>query len=744
MTEASRPEPGRFVIGDFQVDPGANALHHVNGATRHIEPKAMLVLCALFERAGDTVSREELLATVWPGRVVVEETLTRAVSQLRQALGDVSKPPAYIQTVPKRGYRLIASVDGPMPSQQEAPATRRALPARRWLVIGGFTSLALLAALTLALLPTQAPVVDASVAVLPLRHLEGDDESAYLADGVTEELLNALASVPELRVPSRHSSFAYRDQSLPLADIAAALDVRHVLEGSVQRAGSNLRISARLVDVASDSTLWSQQYDGDLDNIFAFQKEIAAGVIAALEGTLLTRSKVQAALPRTDNIDAYSRYLQGNYYWMNGTTSNWFYQARDAFTDAIRLDPNFARAHASLAYIYARHDFHDQYMPADEARALALEASTKALALDSKAVDAYLARAILATSAGNFSEAATHLEQALEIRPRNAVAHNLYAELNLARNAPDAALASAARALEIDPLSPWVNVNNGIVHYYRGEHAAASAALAEAIRIAPDYTWAWVWQAAVFHAQGRLADAIISMEHCATLDPASETNAAYLGLLYLEIDDPEAAGRWFEQAATLQGDGDSARLWRRLVPLLYERTDDQLLVELSATASGLHNTRYSLLPAVGAAYANVGSTAAARDLLLDRAPALSASSPRVRPRNGQPALALLALQDSADGPMANAIAAGVSSYPAYFRTRGLEAWWYFLQGQDEQAVDSLTEALNIGWLPFWWMLPQLSGEAPQLAALRQRLRTHAAAEAARLQRLTAEAGHNSL
>lgn len=710
----------------------------------------MQVLCALHDQAGETVSREELLREVWTGRVVVEETLTRAISQLRQAFGDSKRESRYIQTVSKRGYRLIAETGTPQPA---APASGASpvIAGSAWTMqsIGAVLLALLLAAGSYLILPgviekaREAPAdKPPSVAVLPFEHLGAESEGVYLADGVAEEILNALASVPGLRVPSRHSSFAFRGQGHSLVEIAQQLDVRYILEGSVRRSGGELKISARMIDVPSDTTLWSRQFDGDIRRIFDVEEEIAGSVIAALEGSLSDLVAAPARFTRPDNVDAYSLYLQGNYWWMNGTTSNWFYQARDAFEQAIELDPEFAEAHGSLAYIYARHDFHDQYMPSDVANALAEQAIERALALDDQVIDAHHARAILATSRGEFQVAEQALARALAIQPRNAIAHYLYSELHLARNETELALAAADRAVEIDPFSAWGNVNNAIVLYQVGRLDDAAAAIDDAVRIDPEYTWAYLWRAVIQHARGDLADAVASMTRCLELDPASESNAAYLGMLYLELMAEEKAQRWFEYAASLHGDGNAARFWARFVPLVYHREDDDLLLALTEDLLGeLRNARFSLVPVLHSAAAGAGETARLRQRLAADAPGLTASLPRVRPDHGEIGLALASSASPGTTPgrrqLLQAIGGTVDAYPDLYARLGLDARWHLLNADEDAAMDALQRALDRGWLRDWWLVRQSPIFAsvralPAFAAISEQVRARAQREASRL------------
>lgn len=718
--------PTTFRIGECVVDPDAN---RISGplSTQQIEPKAMQVLCVLADQQGHTVRREALLDEVWAGRVVVDETLTRSVSLLRQAFQSVAGQSSYIQTVPKKGYRLTAPVSGPVvESVNEVDSTTK--KGQGWSIrlslrlVLGLVGVCLLVLLIVGWDYWRGSTDDTvkpatgitSVAVLPFERLDESDETGYLAAGVAEELINALASVPDLRVPSRHSSFAVDRRTTALSTIAEQLDVRHVLEGSVRRAGDAIRINARLIEVASDTTLWSRQYEGQITDIFAVEEEIATEVVQALQA-MSDVGDLGARFTRTPNIEAYNYYLEGQYWWMNGTTGNWFYQARDAFEQAVASDPNFAEAYASLAYIYARHDFHDRYMPRDLARQKSSEAIERALSLDNEVVDAYLARAMLATSTNDFPTAREAVEAALAIEPRNPVTHYIESELLLALNRPDAALKAAERALDIDPLSAWVNVNLGIVHYYRGEYVAAIKAIDEAIRIDPKHTWAHLWKAMIRHAQGRLADAVISLQECLALDPKSESNAILLGYLYLDLMDVPEAQRCFEHAASLQGDTGTARLWRRMTQLAYARQDDPMLLALAAQAGdALHSARYTLAPVIHSAFITENKASEGRALLISLMSGADDKHAHVQPKDGVVAM-LLAESEGANSDLAAALAEAVAAYPQTYQRQGLTAQWHVYQGDTGAALRSLSAALETGWLIHWWMLPHL----PAFADLQQ-------------------------
>jgi TolB-like protein/DNA-binding winged helix-turn-helix (wHTH) protein len=284
-----------FRLGDWDVYPHENCLRGASGE-RLLEPKVMDVLVLLAGRAGRVVSREQLLESVWSGAVVGDEVLSRAVSLLRTALGDEQKNPAYLKTVHKRGYCLIAEVQLLEHEETDEPGGSQDRPqfkgskglARK----SGFLAIALL---VLALghyvydgLSTQPASTDVfenagiSIAVLPFVNISDGSDNAYFADGLSEEILNLLVGVPEFRVVARTSSFSYKGKHTENSQIGKELGVSYVLEGSVRRSEERIRVTARLVRADNGLHLWSETFDRVPDDIFAIQDEIAAAVVSAL------------------------------------------------------------------------------------------------------------------------------------------------------------------------------------------------------------------------------------------------------------------------------------------------------------------------------------------------------------------------------------------------------------------------------------------------------------------------------
>jgi transcriptional activator of cad operon len=276
-------------IGDWRVNPSSGQISR-DGETLRVDERSMRLLVCLAEHAGHVVSIDDLLESAWAGVIVSPDSVYQAVTSLRRLLGDDSKQPTYIATVPRLGYRMVASV-GPW---VEAAAVR---PAPRG-ESRGIASAGIAAALVLAVViygrfgsrvPVSAAPVAAqnSVAVLPFLDLTSESmDQEYFADGITEELIDRLSKIPGLRVPAPTSSFYFKNKKEPVADIAKALGVAYILDGSLRQAGHTLRVAARLVRADTGYVVWSETYDRQSDDALKAQDDVAGEVALALQREL--------------------------------------------------------------------------------------------------------------------------------------------------------------------------------------------------------------------------------------------------------------------------------------------------------------------------------------------------------------------------------------------------------------------------------------------------------------------------
>jgi TolB-like protein/DNA-binding winged helix-turn-helix (wHTH) protein len=266
-------------IGAWTADPALNLLQQGERSVR-LEPRAMDVLMHLAASSGAVTSVEDLMSAVWKGVIVSDGSVYLAISQLRQALGDAPSGVSYIETVPKRGYRLVVPVEPLAIASVTLPEPHGSR--RSWKVPALVVAIVAVFALLWAMRPTVA-AADRSLAVLPFADLSPEGDQAYFADGITEEVLNRLASVRDLRVIARSSSFQLRGRSAEARAAGEKLGVEHVLVGSVRKSGDRVRVTAQLTEVRSGQQLWSQTYERGLEDIFAVQDEIAKAVATAME-----------------------------------------------------------------------------------------------------------------------------------------------------------------------------------------------------------------------------------------------------------------------------------------------------------------------------------------------------------------------------------------------------------------------------------------------------------------------------
>ncbi|MEQ8484732.1 MAG: winged helix-turn-helix domain-containing protein [Pseudomonadales bacterium] len=341
-------------IGSATVDFDALTIIGAAGSTS-LEPKVMAVLHALAVRAPSVVSRQTLIDEVWGGESGGDESLSRAISLLRKAFGDRRGKPTHIETIPRRGYRLVANVE-PIgeDTAQSAPAVVRRRQWLPWVLVPVLSVLIGLAIWVVGPVgerrPLQgaAPLAERSIAVLPFADLSPGGDQAYFADGLAEEILNALAGVSELEVAGRTSSFAYRGQHLDIRTIGRELGVRHVLEGSVRKAGNDLRITAQLVRTDDGYRRWSGSFDGTLDRVFDLQEQIAREIADALQVALHPPGSERLAPALTASQAAYDAFLQGRSLARRFGAEEKV-RAAELLEQAVAIDPGFALAWAELA-----------------------------------------------------------------------------------------------------------------------------------------------------------------------------------------------------------------------------------------------------------------------------------------------------------------------------------------------------------------------------------------------------------
>ncbi len=362
MSESAHaPKPKVVRFGVLDIDMQAGQLCKA-GLRVKLQEQPFQVLAALLEHPGEVVTREELRQRLWPADTFVDFDvgLNGALKKLRFALGDAADSPTFIETIPRRGYRFIATVKPVTVDfvNRSGPAWAGGLS---WPQAAKMSLIALAAAAAILVVwrldwrarssaKTNSQTNIQSLAVLPLENLSGDPSQDYFADGMTDELITNLGQIGSLRVISRTSVMQYRGVHKPLPQIARELNVDTIVEGTVVRSGGQVRITAQLIQASADKHLWAQSYERDLKDVLGVQREIA-NAIAKHVGSTLAPPQIRLGSGRPTSPEVYESYLKGEYF-LNRFTPYSIRKAADYFQQAIEKDPNYAPAYSKLAGCY--------------------------------------------------------------------------------------------------------------------------------------------------------------------------------------------------------------------------------------------------------------------------------------------------------------------------------------------------------------------------------------------------------
>lgn len=433
-------------IGDWRVDVARNELRRGEEVVR-LEPRVTEVLAYLIERPGEVVGREELLSAVWPGVVVGDDALTQAVIKLRKAFGDDAHNPTYIETISKRGYRLIAPVEGvastspgagtvtwaPSPAPAHGPKrVALAIAVAGLLVLGGLTYVRFAETWRLPWpigtgSPRGAAAAMPMVAVLPLQNLSGDPRRDYFSDGLTEDIISALGRYSALRVMSRNAVEPFKTRPATPQAVRTELGVRYVVKGSIRESDGRLRTAIELSDTEKGEVLWSQRYEGEGRQVFEIQDRIVTNIVGALAVKLTRLERERSAAKSPESLEAYDLVLRARelVYRMTRDTNR---QARELLARAVQLAPDFGEAYVTLAHAeYRRADQGWMEDPDEGMRRVEVNAR-KALSLEDTGAHAR-AHAQLSrvhAQAGDLDQALVEAGLAVELNPSDPV--SLYAQ----------------------------------------------------------------------------------------------------------------------------------------------------------------------------------------------------------------------------------------------------------------------------------------------------------------------------
>ena len=520
----------------FEVDLRAGELRK-HGIKIRLQEQPFLILQTLLETPGQVVTREELQKKVWPGDTFVDfdHGLHAAVNRLRQALGDAADSPRFVETVARRGYRFIGHIQvSPSETPMGIPAVPRAgdLPRKRvaakwWAgaVIGFLLAVAVAAVLVFFNVGgLQNWFFSArsfrSLAVLPLANLTEDAKQEYFADGMTEDLITQLSKLGDLKVISHTSVMRYKGTHKPLPQIARELNVDAVVEGAVQLSGDHVRITAQLVDGRSDQHIWADNYDRDLSDVLLLQSDVARDIAKQIDLSLTPQQQLRLAKDAHPvNPEAYQSYLLGRYYW-NKRTADGLAQAGQYFQQAIQKDPNYAPAYSGLSDYFAFLTLigGPEILPPNQAMTQAKAAAVKAVQLDDSSSEAHASMGhILHNYDWDFEGAEREFKRAIDLNPNYAIAHHWYAHLLMQVGRTDESLAQARLAVELDPLSPFINNGLARQYYLSRQYDKAIPQCQVVLQMDSTYLPARTQLALAYEQKGMLAEAVSAMEQARKL-----------------------------------------------------------------------------------------------------------------------------------------------------------------------------------------------------------------------------------
>jgi TolB-like protein/DNA-binding winged helix-turn-helix (wHTH) protein/Tfp pilus assembly protein PilF len=550
-----------------------------DGVAIRLQPQPTLILTLLASRPGNLVTREEIQQRIWGTETFIDfdTGLNSAIRQIRHALKDDTGAPRFIETVPRRGYRFLATLEkvenngsgtavqpsvvldhsnageqgfGGSPdstvlgqTQQHGTMLRtvgaqlasaihpRMRTRATWALAAGASALAalLVVAIWFTLFRGRGQAID-SVAVLPFVNASSDPDTEYLNDGIAETLIGQLSQIPRLKVMARSTVVRYKGSDIDPQKVGRDLNVRAVLTGKVSQRGETLTISMELIDVHDGSELWGGRYNRKLTDILDVQEDIAREVTDRLRLRLAGEEEKRLTAHATQNAEAYEFYLKGRYHW-NKRTPDGIQKAIKSFQQAIQKDPNYALAYAGLADCY---HVPANPLPPREKMPLARAAATKALQLDDTLVEAHttLARVFFAYD-WDWPAAEKEFKRAIELNPRYAPAHQWYGGHLSATGRFREAEAEKKRALELEPLSLVMNFEVGLASYFARDYDQAIDRFRKTLELDANFPPPYTFLAASYEQKGMFEEAMAAFRRAVTVTQGPPKALAMAGLAHM-------------------------------------------------------------------------------------------------------------------------------------------------------------------------------------------------------------------
>jgi TolB-like protein/DNA-binding winged helix-turn-helix (wHTH) protein/Tfp pilus assembly protein PilF len=521
---------------DLEFDLIARRLSRGNRVLK-VERIPLEILALLLEHWGETVPRDEIVARIWGKGAFLDtdNSIRGAIRKIRQVLKDDSEQPRFIQTVTGEGYRFIAPLLG---AHEESTASLSVEPTRvvplherehrarspraglrLWTSVVVGVALIAIAYTIFRHLRIDATTPEIrSIAVLPMKNLSGDPAQEYLADGITEEIIGRLSTVHDLRVISRTSVMRLKQEQLSVPEIGKQLGVDAVVEGSVMREQSRIRVHAQLIRAATDEHLWSESYDRELRDVLALESDVAKSIVQKIDITVSGPERSKVVTARDVSPGVYESYLRGQFA-LNKFTRPEVEQSIRYFEQAINADPKFAPAYIGLAGAYDTLGMVFFGSPATETLPEVISAAQKALELDPQLADAHVHLADAYRKQWKWTEAEAEYKRALELSPSNAAAYAGFAGWLLSKGRADEAVEWAKRSRELDPLVLSTNLSWILFQARRYDDAARELhAILAALPNDPLALW---YLGFVLVAEEKPGDAILVLEHAVSVSHGS-------------------------------------------------------------------------------------------------------------------------------------------------------------------------------------------------------------------------------
>jgi TolB-like protein/DNA-binding winged helix-turn-helix (wHTH) protein/tetratricopeptide (TPR) repeat protein len=513
-----------YRFGAFELNPQTGELSNA-GKKSQLRDQPLKLLLALLEQPGELVTRETLVRRLWPEGTFVDfdRGLNKAVLHLREALADSAEHPQFIETLPRKGYRFVAPLTQ---DSQESPTVPLRDTKSQARFLAWTVALAAVACLVIVMLANVGGAPDwisnrshptsqiTALAVIPLENLSGNPDQEYFADGMTDELITDLAKTSSARITSRTSVMRYKGIRKSVRDIGRELNVDAVVEGTVTRSGDRVRITAQLIQVATDMHLWAETYDRDLSEVIHLQSEVATDIARHI--STVVRPLDQG---RTVNPDAYGLYLKGRYFFYQYTTEGW-QRSIELFNRAIESDPGFAPAYAGLADAYIVAGTYGS-IPTQEALTRGKLAAAKALELDDKLASAHYALATAYTWYDwDWANADKEFQRGLALNPNDALGRNWYGGYLSLKGRHEEALDEHERARELDPFSSIINANLVRSLYWGRRYDDAISHAKKTLQMDPKFGVALFWLEGSLRHKGMFKEAVALRQAMATPEHA--------------------------------------------------------------------------------------------------------------------------------------------------------------------------------------------------------------------------------